>query len=154
MLDCRASRGTLLIPLIAIIEVLYGVIGLVRCGGNLVEDGGGQLAAYCWRALPLLLGAVVGGVLLARRRPLGFRLSGALQGAQAIQLSTGSILYRVALGPELTVGTDGLAFFASVGASPHFWMGATVGTGPRFLAVNVVAVLMAWYLLAHRRGAG
>lgn len=105
------------------------------------------------RALPELLAAagVLGGVLLWRGDPRGFRVSGLVWASQLVKLTTAALTYYVGTGPQLVLAVqDGqLALTTGLGAGAYI---ASEPVAHTYVGLNVAAVACLVVLWAARAG--
>jgi len=140
-----AARVTVLTRIIAVFEVVGGVLGLVM---SLVLTMSARLdstSAAVFIAPNCL--AVYGGILLWRGAGRGYVISSALQLAQLIRFSSSFLFYEFVLGFAFTVGAGVRSFFfyPKIGSTGLI---ALAHTGAPFrIGINVVAVAALIYLL-------
>ena len=157
-MDGSLHKGFL--RLIAVTEVVGGILGIVVSAGGLMpgSSSSGVIMSLLFLVLYALL--VFAGVGLWRLRPGGGVLSVALQLAQVVHLALPrfAFLFFGGLGLIVGFGTDGLSASPFWGA--RFRLAITHGWGtaseahPWSVSLNLVALACAVYLAAmlHRLG--
>lgn len=155
----RTPRGFAL-PLdrvIAVIQIVGGIIGLTEVGERIFRDGPAIIAPTQWAVLAaaalLMVLCIVAGALLWRRRGLGYALSLLVQAVQIPIVYAGGVAYHFHMIARLplTVVADGGAMSITpsygVGLDPFqgaLSLGLYLGTGMAgtIVAVNFVPVVL------------
>jgi hypothetical protein len=148
--------------IIAVVQVLGGLMGTVAAVGLIVRAGAGGFA-FGALFIALYLLSVVGGILLWRGRLLGYTLSIVVQALQVLHVETARFAWQfvVGLAGWLAWASDGVSDGVSVDydIASRFQLMFASGFGPRFdeagvhLGLNAVAgVVLVYLIVARRRG--
>lgn len=151
--------------IVAVIEVLGGIAGLVAIGAVLYRGGMGFTATEQWliilAAALLMLLCVAAGVLLWQRRPLGYVLSTIVQVTQVPIVYSTDLIYhfhmllrltltvsvsnaQMSVTPAYGIGLDPLGGLVSLG----FYL--DTGLGGTILGINALPIILS-ILLTYAR---
>jgi hypothetical protein len=155
----RPARGPIL-PLdrlIAVIQILGGLVGLSEIGAQIYRDGPAIVAAVQWAVLVgaalLMLLCIAAGALLWKRRPIGYGLSLLVQAIQIPIVYTAGVAYHFHMIVRLPVTV--VASGAAMSITPSYGVGLdpfqgalslgiylNTGLAGTIVALNLVPVIL------------